>query len=668
MKRKTNKPKSSGAHAGPAKRTASAQPAVVLLPGFWQTHRVPALALFVLGLVTYGMTVAFGYLQDDQLFIWDNLFVQKGFAGLREIFANDSLLGYYKDPKLMIEGGRYRPIPVATFALEVGLFGKDHPWIAHLVNVLLYSATGVLLYRILTGLFPMRSGSAWYFTVPFLAAALFLLHPLHTEVVANIKGRDEILALLFSLYALYGMIKYGESGQGRWLAASAAGLFLGLLSKENAVTYLAVIPLTLWLFTKIPAGRVATGLTALLGATALFLVVRAMALGYFVHQGKPSDDLIFNPFSGMNPMEKLATIFLSLGWDLKLLFVPYPLTHDYYPYHVPKVNWSDWRAGLSLAVYLVMGVWAVRQLWAARKAPESSPVRVPAYSILYFLLTLSVVSNLFVDTSTFMNERYLYMPSIGFCLLLAWLLVEKLPEWLQKPAGRPAVVPAVLLGLIVLAFAVIIELRLPDWGGKGEGLVESAMRIAPNSYRSNFYYANMLYYEKYVALQDSTSAEAVAEKKALLEDAEQHVDHALEIYPAYKQAAVLKAAIAGAHFREDRQLDRLLGTFENLLLKQSYNSDLLVYVLDVLKSLQQGWDPNVYNAFCHRIGYGLYFKKYVDYNGAIAFLEYGLQNYPMDPNVVQALSDVYMTQGNTAKAAEMQQRLQAIQAAAGQAQ
>ena len=109
MKRKPNKPKPPGQPSGPAKRPETT---VVLQPAFWQAHRIPALSLFVLALLTYGMTVGFGYLQDDQLFIWDNIFVQKGFAGLREIFGNDSLLGYYKDPKLMIEGGRYRPIPL----------------------------------------------------------------------------------------------------------------------------------------------------------------------------------------------------------------------------------------------------------------------------------------------------------------------------------------------------------------------------------------------------------------------------------------------------------------------------------------------------------------------------------------------------------------------------
>ena len=289
-----------------AKQTIPLLPNQFIQPGFWEQHLLPVLVLMGAAFVLYGITIGYGYLQDDQLFIWDNSFVQKGFAGLAQIFGNDSLLGFYKDPKLMLEGGRYRPIPLATFAIEVGMFGKDHPGIAHFVNVLLYGLTGVFLYRVLIGLFQVKSGP-WYFNIPFLAALIFMLHPLHVEVVANIKGRDEILALLGSLGALWAIMKYMDTKEDTWKWTAAGSFLLGLLSKENTATFLAVIPLTLWVFSTIPLGRILSASLPLLGATLLFLIMRAAALETPIEH---LDELVLNPFLGMSGAEKFATIFL----------------------------------------------------------------------------------------------------------------------------------------------------------------------------------------------------------------------------------------------------------------------------------------------------------------------------------------------------------------------
>lgn len=633
-------------------------------PDFWQNQWLPASVLIALALVLYGLTLGFGYLQDDQLVIWDNDFVQKGFAGLRQIFAHDSLLGYYKDPKLLVEGGRYRPFPLATYAMEIGLFGKDHPGIGHFINVLLYGSSGVLIYRILSGLFPVSDNGSRFFNLPFLAAVIFMLHPLHVEVVANIKGRDEILALLGSLGALYFTLKYFDTARNKHLLYAGLCFFLGLLSKENTITFLAIIPLSLWMFSKVPAGRIGASAIVLLLASALFILIRYKALGYMVNQVKPLDTLVFNPFFGMNGAEKMATIFLSLGWYIKLLFVPHPLTHDYYPYHVPKINWSDWRAGMSLLLYALMALWAIWQMRKARAADAGStqPATrslIPAYSILYFILTISIVSNIFVDTSTFLNERLAYMPSLGFCLLLAWFLAQQLPQWLGGVPDRPALLNAGLFGIIAVLFAIRVWTRLPDWGGKGEGLVESAIRIAPDSYRANYYYAAMLYQEQYLAAQNNTDAGAEAERKVVIASMEQYVDRALNIYPDYRLAVTLKANVSTARYRQDKQLDKLLQDFESLIQRQPMNGDMLIIALDVLKSLK-GSDPNLYNAFCHRIGYNLYFKQRYDLNGALEFLNLALANYPQDEQIVQDLLEVYTATDSTPKIIDMQQRLKAL--------
>lgn len=634
------------------RQETSTLPTEFIQPNFWEKHLTPAFVLMGISMALYGISVWFGYLQDDQIFIWDNAFVQKGFAGLAEIFGHDSLLGYYKDPQLMLEGGRYRPIPLASFAIEIGLFGKDNPGIGHLLNVLFYGLSCLLLYRVLVALFPTKEGSKWFFNIPFVASLLFALHPLHVEVVANIKSRDEIFALLGSLAALWAMMKYFDTQENRWRWVAAGYFLLGILSKENTATFLAVIPLTLWMFSKLPLGRIITACTPMLGALFCFILLRALALETPIEH---PDELVLNPFFGMSAAERFATIFLSLGWNLKLLFVPHPLTIDYYPYHVPKMNWADWRVLLSLAAYVFLGIWAYQQVRKSRQL-NAGTWAIPAYSILYYLLTISVVSNVFVRTSTFLNERYLFMPSVGFCLLAAWFLVQKLPEYLRKSPGQPNVLSIIVLGGIAVLFGLRSWTRVLDWEGDGKALVESAVQVSSNSYRANFYYANMLYQNSYKGIENDTTPAAIAEKNAQLDKIEPYLNRSLEINPGYRLAAPMKVQTAVARFNQDKNLDKLLKSFEGLILGQPQNGEMLTMVLDVLKALK-GADPNVYNFFCHRVGYNFYFVKMQDAEGALEFLNLALTNYPLDKNTMQDLIQVYGALGNQNKVREMQQRL-----------
>lgn len=645
-------PSKSSSKQNSSKPAEAFVPTQFFQPGFWSQHWIPSLILLAIAFLFYGITMGYGYLQDDQLFIWDNAFVQKGFAGLAEIFGHDSLLGFYKDPKIMLEGGRYRPLPLATYAIEIGLFGKGNAGAAHFFNVLYYGLTGILAYRVVLGLFPLQEGRNWYFSIPFLTALFFMLHPLHVEVVANIKSRDEIFALLGSLGALWAVMQYFDTQQNHWRWVAAGSFFLGMISKENTVTFLAVIPLAIWVFSRVSAGRILSACAPMLLGFLLFLLLRSMALDKPIDH---PDELVLNPFLGMGFGEKLATIFLSLGWYVKLLFVPHPLTIDYYPYHVPKVGWTDWRALLSLLGYVGMGYWAYKQLRKVRESGNNNWA-IPAFSILYFLLTISVVSNIFVRTSTFLNERYLFMPSLGFCLLAAWLVVRKLPEMLQKTPDQPNPISLVLVAGILLLYGARSWTRIPDWGGDGSGLVTSAIEVSSGSYRANYYYANMLYQNEYKALEKASDAGSIAQRTAVLDKLEPYLNKSLEINPGYRLAAPLKVQLSVARFNKDKNLDKLLKDFERLIMAQPNNGDMLSMVLEVLKSFKEA-DPNVYNFFCHRVGYNFYFVKMKDAAGAVEFLNLALKNYPLDKNTMADLIEVYGSMGNQAKVREMQQRI-----------
>ncbi len=614
---------------------------------------MPALILVVLAFVLYGASLSFGYVLDDQMVIWENVYVQKGFAGLRDIFGYDSFMGYFQKQEqlFLLEGGRYRPLSLATFAMEVGIFGKDNANLAHIshfINILLYGLTGVLLYRILLGLFPLKEGGRWYFSMPFLAALIFALHPLHSECVANIKGRDEILALLCSLAALWATLKYFDTNRGMFLGLSGLFLFLGLLSKENALTFLAVIPATVWFFCSGPGlkGRMFTAFSPLLAATLLFIFIRFRALGFMLDHGKAVSDLMNDPFIGMNIGEKSATIFLTLGWYLKLLFYPHPLTHDYYPYHVPKVNWSDWRALVSLALYLGMGVWAMLNL---RKR------NVPAYSIVYWLLTLSIVSNLFVSVGTFMNERFVYMPSVAFCIFAAWLIARKMPEWLKEQPDRPAILTAGIMVLIAGLFGLRTLTRVPDWKD-AMSLNQAAIRVSYDSARSHCFYVTSLYKDVY---QEKTKVTKDKKELAPIVDSmEYHIKRSLEINPNYSAALVMRSAVAAARFDLDHQLDKLFHEFEYIMERIPYNTNFRTFLDQYMKYLD-GSNADKYVAFCHRAGYEFYFQKKNDPKTALHFLQFGIDRQTEDIRLLDDAAEVYTALGDPAKAAEMKARADA---------
>lgn len=216
--------------------------------GFWKTNWWKALIIFMVPLVIYFQSTGFGYVLDDQIVITDNNFVQKGVQGIPELLHTESMTGYFGEQKDLVEGNRYRPFSLITFALEYEIVGKLSPGLSHWINIILYGLTGLLLFRVLSMMFRKRKEDHWWMSLAFVTALLFTAHPIHSEAVANIKGRDEIMALFFSLATLYAALRFMDYKKIMWLIASCGLFFLGLLSKENSITFLAVIPATIYFF------------------------------------------------------------------------------------------------------------------------------------------------------------------------------------------------------------------------------------------------------------------------------------------------------------------------------------------------------------------------------------------------------------------------------------
>lgn len=386
----------------------------------WSKRSYPYL-LIALAVVVYSNTVGFGYALDDHIVITKNRFTTKGVAGLVDIFTHDAMAGFYTDDTRPVAGGRYRPLALATHAVEYQLFGPN-PTVSHLVNVIGYAATVFLLYLLLQRLFPASAGNVWYRNVPFLATAFFAVHPLHTEVVANIKGRDDLLSLLLGLAALLWWLRWVEArahpGRDR-LAGILAGVcfFASLMSKESTLAFVVLAPAILWYFRRKSAREVvASAVPLFLGALA-YIALRFAAIGW--GEATIAPELMNEPFLHAVGTQKPATVLLTLLLYLKLLVFPQPLTHDYYPYHVRLVDFSHPLVLVSLVVHAALVVVLVTGL--RRRT-------VASFCVLWYFAALALYANVVFGIGTFMNERFLYVASVAFCVWLAWVLVERAPR------------------------------------------------------------------------------------------------------------------------------------------------------------------------------------------------------------------------------------------------
>lgn len=506
--------------------------------------------IILLTFILYANTLTHDYALDDAIAITQNDFTKAGFDGIGDILRYDTFRGFFGKEKYLVSGGRYRPLSLVTFALESEIFGL-RPGISHFINMLLYALTGILIFIIFSRLLVKYKQDKWYLSIPFITTILYIAHPLHTEAIANIKGRDEIMTLLGSLLALYYTLRYLDTNKFKYLLFSFTLFFLGLLSKENAITFIAMVPLTVHFFTGHSFKKNMTSLIPLVLATIIFLIIRQKVIGD--HPKSIPSEIMNNPFSGTSSVEKYATIFYTLGIYVKLLFFPHPLTYDYYPWHIPIINWGDLRAIVPFFIYLGLGIYS---LVLFRKKS------VISYGILFYLITFSIVSNIIFPIGTFMNERFMYISSIGFCLIISYLLVNKLPLFIKNHNTYRAVLTG-FLGIVLVLYSIKTISRNFAWENDFV-LFTTDVKTSTGSAKSNCSAGGKL-------IEESDKLVDEKEKKEYLEQALQYLEKSVEIHPTYIDALIL---LGNCHFKLNKDYDNSVKYYKRVLDKNK-NHDLV---------------------------------------------------------------------------------------------
>lgn len=398
--------------------------------------------------------------------------------------------------------------------IDCQLYGAE---IRHFNNIWIYALGCMLLYLVFSKYFFRNNQD-----LAFLTALLFTIHPIHSEAVANVKSRDELFSLVFIALTFLNTFRYLETKQPRYIFWTCLSFLLALLSKEYAVMLLFLLPLSVYFFSEhqfrftdlkqrkqefrsafylslvfficvvmmtylkrdfdmyalpgtkpnrsfwlFPFVYLAVGVF-LLGTAKKNNLLKLMSWGYFViliyigmrwmavklKPGVPDTEVLNNPYLLATGEERFCSKVYVLLKYIQLLIVPHPLSSDYSYNSILYRHFGSWDFILSLIVHLGMIAGAI---YLTLKK------HLLGFALWVYLLFLALIGNVLMDIGATMGERLIFHSSIGFSIILAWLLLQTLArlDSLSLPL-RKVLLLVSILSLMVLALLKTWE-RNFDW-------------------------------------------------------------------------------------------------------------------------------------------------------------------------------------------------------------
>ncbi|HMD84577.1 MAG TPA: tetratricopeptide repeat protein [Terriglobia bacterium] len=426
----------------------------------WAGALLPV-AILAATFLAYVPTLALGFVFDDHILIETNDSI-RSWRYFPTYFASHIWSFHY--PHLL--ANYYRPLFLTWLRLNDALFGL-HPWGWHLTSVLAHVAVTYLVYRLCLRL----TGDGW---VAGAAGLLFGLHPVHVEAVADITSIQEPLSSLFILGAILTFCRSREPGpklrwlaagshghparvkpwpkpalslpkgwpcHKDWLAASFALTAAALLSKESGLVIPILICGFAWVYGEDSGREVASveGRTRFIerlrsalvasipfwAVVLIYLPLRLRALKGFAHVVTP-----------LSLSKEIFTIPSVLLFYLRLLVWPSGLSCYYDTPYISTPSWHDFvlPAALLACIAGALVVW----YWRTRlDAPREA--KAIAFACLWMTLTLLPVLNFrFLPESEIAHDRYVYLPSVGFVILVAMALRRAMTRVAARSSNRPA--------------------------------------------------------------------------------------------------------------------------------------------------------------------------------------------------------------------------------------
>jgi|AntAceMinimDraft_17_1070374.scaffolds.fasta_scaffold01072_1 tetratricopeptide (TPR) repeat protein len=590
-----------------------------------KNNLIIVLTIILFAFILYGNIIKNDYSFDDDFVTNTAPLIKKGIKGIPQIFTS-----LYSDRNKLEYG--YRPIAKSTFAVEYQLFGLN-PHISHLINILIYAFTGIFLFFLLKKLL-----KNYNILFPLAITLLFLAHPVHTEVVCCLKNREDLLSFLFSIIALWYFIKYTESGSAqatknkkiRNILLGLLSFIIAYLSKKNAVTFLIIIPLVIYFFTNTSLKK-----TILLFGLLIITVILVIFIPKLYLPVINSQKFFWqNPlFFENNFLIKFSTGMNVMLFYLKLLIFPHPLIY-YYGYNMlPVVNWSNVWVIISFIFHLSIFIYAIINF---------KKKHILSFAILYYLITISVFSNILIPIACIVGERLIYFSSLGFCIILAFLLFKITKTDIHKdyiPFKKNNKI-IILLVIILIPYSIKTIYRNKDWKDYIT-LYKHDIKYNIKSVKANELYAgalminaknNIVKLNRDVQNRTKNNIETEQAKKQIKQDVELSIKHfkqAIKIYPLHTSS-----------------LNNL-----GLIYLKNYNQyNKAVYYFK--KAIDAS--PENYMAYAN-LAYSYQMLK--DYKKAIKYYKKSIDLNPKFTGAISMLANLYNELGNFENAVDLNKKI-----------
>jgi tetratricopeptide (TPR) repeat protein len=388
------------------------------------TDQLLVTLLLVVAIACYANSLANGFVYDDEQQILQNPYI-KSWHFLPQIFGT-TVWSFVGAAGLT---NYYRPLMTFSYLLLWQVFG-DMPFGFHLLNLVVNAAVVILVFYSGCTLFKDRR-------IAWVAAVLFAVHPVHTEAVNWIAGLPDLEATFFFLLTFWLFSKTGAMDWKRQ-ALIVLSFGLALLSKEPA---LMLAPLALCFEQFVRDDHATTSFTTKAKRWAPFLFG---AVAYLL--------LRVVLFGGLAPVlqhpkitwpEAIYSSFALISGYIRYLFYPAPLS----AFHTFHQSTSFFGVETLLGVGVVVLCLVLLVMWRKR-AP------VAAFCVLWIGFTLAPVLNARWMAANVFTERYLYLPSVGLCWLIAWCGVQ---VWDSRIAAARWLRPVLAAGLIAVCGVCIAQ-------------------------------------------------------------------------------------------------------------------------------------------------------------------------------------------------------------------
>ncbi|HTY45033.1 MAG TPA: tetratricopeptide repeat protein [Patescibacteria group bacterium] len=344
---------------------------------------VPLFLIAVLGCAIYANSLHGKFVLDDQFVIEQNPRIKSGLT-LSKVINDDF------SPGGKARFGFYRPLTTFSFRISY-TFGKLNSSTYHLTNTILHILVALAVYWLILILFQEK-------LLALLTALFFVAHPVQVESVAYISDRADLLVVLC---ILLGLIFYVKQLEDKRVLRNTALLVLCfaaiLLLKENGIVFPALLALYHACFRK-PA------------RVSVFVLLCGMAGAYLFARSFLFKVASLKAGVAHSALERVPGLFVAITNYIRLMVLPYNLHIDY---GRPLFKFSHPQALLGMGLVAAFLVYAFLYIFRSKRG---SPLVF--FCISWFLISLAPVSNIY-PLFSYMAEHFLYLPSLGVCLLLA---------------------------------------------------------------------------------------------------------------------------------------------------------------------------------------------------------------------------------------------------------